>query len=148
MNFVLALLFSVLLAVGVLHFGTGCQISTMKMPQVVNFQTHIRPILEMHCLECHNHINAPENANLNLETRRTALTTGDHAPVIIPGNGRQSVLYRVLAVDDTHPMFMPPTPDRPWQAQLDLIEKWIDQGAHWPAGPEGQLTRPQDWNNL
>lgn len=136
---------SLIFASGALLLAIGCQTYSSKTPEVIDFQEHIRPILENRCLECHNPVNAADNANLNLESRESALTTGDHAPVILPGNGRQSVLYRVLAVENTHPLFMPPSPDRLWEYQLGLVRKWIDQGAPWPAGSPGKLVRPQDW---
>lgn len=114
--------------------------------QPVDFLTEIRPILENRCLECHNHVDSGESAGLNLETRRTALTTGRHAPVIRPGDPEHSLLYSVLSVPDLHPMFMPPSPDRLWEEDLAKIYRWIEQGASWPEGPEGRLVRPQDWD--
>lgn len=133
-------------AVALTWLAVGCQTYSSKTPEVIDFQTHIRPILENQCLECHNPVDAHKYANLNLESREAALTTGNHAPVIVPGKGQESLLYRALAVPDTHPMFMPPTPDRLWEYQLGLVKKWIDQGVAWPPGEEGRLVRPQDWD--
>ena len=99
----------------------SCQTYSSKTPDVIDFQTHIRPILENQCLECHNPVDAHRYANLNLATREKALTTGNHAPVIIPGKGEESLLYRALAVPDTHPMFMPPTP---WSIHFFTRPNW------------------------
>lgn len=113
--------------------------------QPIRFQDGIDTILESRCLECHNHVSAKESGELNLETRHSAFTTGIHAPVIVPGSPERSMLYRVLEVDDLHPVFMPPTPDRLWANELTVLRQWIADGADWPTGKQGTLVRPQDW---
>ena len=109
------------------------------------FRDGVATILEYRCLECHNALDAPRHAGLNLESRATAFTTGTRAPVIIPGEPAQSLLYRVLEVSELHPTFMPPKPDRLWQNEMKVIHEWIEAGAYWPDGEEGKLIRPQDW---
>lgn len=113
--------------------------------QPIRFQDGIGTILESRCLECHNHVDAKQSGGLNLETRQAAFTTGLHAPVIVAGSPERSMLYRVLEVDDLHPVFMPPTPDRLWENELKVLRQWIADGADWPSGKQGTLVRPQDW---
>ncbi len=111
----------------------------------IRFEEGIGTILESRCLECHNSKSAKDSGGLNLETRETAFSTGQHAPVIVPGSPERSLLFRVLEVDDLHPVFMPPTPDRLWQQEQAMIKQWITDGADWPSGKAGLLVRPQDW---
>ncbi len=136
---------------GMLGIAISCQTSpdeTTAMDQrirPIRFEDGIGTILESRCLECHNSVDAERMAGLNLETRETAFTTGTHAPVIVPGSPERSMFYRVLEVDDLHPMFMPPVPDRLWENELRFLHAWIEDGAHWPSGNTGKLVRPQDW---
>ena len=126
----------------------SCQIfenHSSQRAHPVRFTDGVDTVLESRCLECHNHVNAKEMGGLNLETRETAFSTGAHAPVIVPGSPERSMLYRVLEVDDLHPVFMPPTPDRLWENELKLLKQWIADGADWPSGSSGTLVRPQDW---
>lgn len=113
------------------------------VPQVVSFERDIKPILEIQCVQCHNSIDARANANLNLETRSLALTTGRQPPVIRPGDPENSLLIRVLTLDVDHPTSMPPTPDKIWGVKMQILKKWIAQGAIWPQ--DIRLQRPQDW---
>ncbi len=134
---------------GMLVMAISCQTtprdSSADRTRPIRFEDGIGTILESRCLECHNHVSSGEKGGLNLETRELAFTTGRHAPVIVPGSAARSMLYRVLEVDDLHPMFMPPTPDRIWEEELKRIHDWIEDGVDWPTGQTGKLVRPQDW---
>lgn len=113
-----------------------------RVPREVVFARDVKPLLEILCLECHNSIDAKDNADLDLETRHAALTTGRHAPVIRPGDPDNSLLIQLLRLDDQHALGMPPSPDKVWGVRLRILEKWIADGMEWPV--EERLTRPQD----
>ena len=135
---------------GVTLLGLSIACQTAREPSAqrtspIRFADGIGTILESRCLECHNRVDASRMAGLSLETRHDAFTTGTHAPVIVPGSPASSMLYRVLEVDDLHPVFMPPTPDRLWANELETLRQWIEDGADWPVGESGRLVRPQDW---
>ncbi len=98
----------------------------------IDFERNVRPILIINCLECHNNKSARENGNLNLTTRRLALTTGDHPPVIVPGRPEESLLIKALELDGVHYGAMPPTPDKIWGVRLEILKRWIEEGADWP----------------
>lgn len=114
-----------------------------QVPEIVSFERDIKPMLELHCVQCHNSVDAQQNANLNLETRKLALTTGRQAPVIKPGDPANSLLVRVLELDVDHPTSMPPSPDKIWGVRMQILKRWIAQGADWPV--HIRLKRPQDW---
>jgi hypothetical protein len=99
----------------------------------IDFVRDVKPLLEDQCMECHNRRNASEFAGLNLETRDTALTTGRSAPVIVPGSPTQSLLIQVLKLPSKHPVSMPAAPEKVAGVRLAILEKWIAQGAEWPA---------------
>ena len=114
-----------------------------KVPRTIVFERDLKPLLEIKCVQCHNHIDAKDNAGLNLETRHTAMTTGRNAPVIVPGKPAESLIVRVLELDVTHPTNMPPSPDKIWGVRLKILKKWIQQGAVWP--DHVKMIRPQDY---
>ena len=98
----------------------------------INFEQSVKPILESHCLECHNGSHAAEFAGLNLETRNLALTTGRSAPVIIPGRPESSPLIMVLELNPHHEASMPAAQEKVEGVRLKILKKWIKQGAEWP----------------
>lgn len=103
-----------------------------RMPETLNFKKHVRPILVINCLECHNPKDAPKNMGLNLQTKKAAMTSGVNAPVIIPGDPDKSLLIQMLKRNPSHEWAMPPTPDRIWGVRLQILERWIREGAQWP----------------
>jgi hypothetical protein len=96
----------------------------------VDFQRHIRPLLESRCLDCHG----PESreGGLLLSSRREALLLGDSGePGIVPGNPDRSELIRRVKTDDRQERM--PLDDDPLDPQeITLLTRWIRQGAEWP----------------
>ncbi|MEX2233646.1 MAG: PSD1 and planctomycete cytochrome C domain-containing protein [Cyclobacteriaceae bacterium] len=110
-----------------------------KIPDVVDFNFHIRPILSDRCFKCHGPDANQRKADLRLDTEAglfQVLRENKRAHVITPGNSAASELYRRLMIEDTSQVMPPPVSnllitDR----EKKLIRKWIDQGAiyqkHW-----------------
>jgi len=98
----------------------------------IDFKKSVRPLLIINCLECHNSEDAKDNGNLSLETRQLAMTTGNHPPVIVPGNPDDSLLIKVLTLEGIHQQAMPPTPDKIWGVRMEILRRWIEEGADWP----------------
>ncbi len=105
-----------------------------RVPKKVDFVKHVRPLLVVNCTECHNSRDASKYMGLNLQTKKGAFTTGVHAPVIVPGQPDNSLLIKMLIKDPAHHWAMPPTPDRFSGARLEVLRKWIKDGAEWPDG--------------
>ncbi|MCH2161349.1 MAG: DUF1549 domain-containing protein, partial [Phycisphaerales bacterium] len=103
--------------------------------QPVDFGRDVHPILSQHCLACHGQSEVDRKADLNLLQRDSAV--GELAPgvaAIVPGDRQASELWlRITDPDDP----MPPTSaHKPLTAeQIDILGRWIDQGAeyapHW-----------------
>ncbi len=107
------------------------------------FEQHVKPLLEMNCMECHNDETAPLNGGLNLTTRELAMTTGRTPPVIRPGDPENSLLIQVLSLNVAHTLAMPPTPEKVFGVREAILRQWIEEGADWPGNV--RLSRPQDW---
>ncbi len=107
----------------------------LELGKPVSFSTDIKPLLEARCINCH-HAGALFG-DLNLENHDLAFKQRAKGPVITPGSSDKSPLYLVLTLPEGDKKAMPPTGHRISAEEAALIKRWIDQGAAWPAGPEG-----------
>lgn len=100
----------------------------------IDFKKHVRPILIINCLECHNREDAPRNGNFIMETRALMMSTGSAPPALVPGDPDKSALITVMTLDPLHQRAMPPAPDKIWGVRLEILRRWIKEGAVWPEG--------------
>jgi hypothetical protein len=99
--------------------------------QAVDFARDILPIFEAACYKCHG----PKVARgqLRLDDKKLALKGGISGAAIIPGDaGKSLLLRRILGDGGEARMPMGAAPLKP--AQIEMIRKWIDQGAEWAEG--------------
>jgi hypothetical protein len=95
----------------------------------VNFDREIRPILADNCFTCHGPDDKQRKAKLRLDLRENAL---GHGSVIVPGQSAQSeLLARITADEPTQRMPPPKTGKRLTVRQIELLRRWIDEGAKW-----------------
>ncbi len=124
------------LSVGLVNGGRRCDnlaahAETAEM--VLDFQTHIRPILENACIGCHEDT-SDNSGGLNLHSgayQRLLLASSQipNRSLVEPGSAASSYLFEKINCAD--PQFgdrMRPT-DRMPLAQQALIYYWIEQGA-------------------
>ncbi|MCB1076192.1 MAG: hypothetical protein KDM64_00065 [Verrucomicrobiae bacterium] len=91
----------------------------------VEFKTEILPIFESRCFKCHG--NGESKGSLSLdpdEIKKHIRGSGQ----INPGNAGRSILMERLTTDDSDDK-MPKNGAALSAAQIDLIKKWIDEGA-------------------
>lgn len=103
----------------------------------VDFARDVQPLLRAHCFECHG----PEQQKngFRLDRRKDAMRGGTRS-MIGPGNSEASVMYLRLVSDKFGPQ-MPPTGPLD-DDQIEIIKRWIDQGAKWPDELAGETTPP------
>jgi hypothetical protein len=108
----------------------------------VDFVREVRPIFEKHCAECHGE--KKQKSGLRLDVKAAALKGGDHhGPDIVPENAKESPLMRLLMTDDEDEV-MPPE-GKISAAEIEVIGRWIDEGAEWPEGVDRvQLEDPRE----
>ncbi len=100
---------------------------------LIDYATKIQPILSENCFLCHGPDEGSREAGLRLDVPSEALTTSS---IIVPGDAEgSSILDRVTSMD---PDLVMPPPDHGKslsQAEIDLLRRWIQQGAkysqHW-----------------
>src|SRR5262245_24720166 len=106
----------------------------------VDFRRDIEPILRSNCYQCHGAKKA--SAQLRLDNKEWAMKGGISGVIIIPGNSRDSrFIKRILGEGDEARMPMGRDPLKP--AQIELIRRWVDQGAEWPENPQSAIPESQ-----
>jgi len=90
------------------------------------FETHIRPVLVKHCLECHG--DGDIEGGLSLLSAAAWASGGDSGPAIVPGNPDESLLMQALEYDVLE---MPPAGKLP-DAVRARFREWIASGAFDP----------------
>ena len=90
---------------------------------VLAFETDIRPILRIYCLDCHGGEEKLQGG-LDLRQARLARKGGKHGPVLAAGKPALSPLLERMKSGE-----MPPGEKKVPAAQIALIEQWISQGA-------------------
>jgi hypothetical protein len=95
----------------------------------IDFDRQIRPILSDNCFACHGPDKARRKAGLRLDIREGALKSGT---AIVPGKAADSELIdRVSSTDADFRMPPPRTGKRLTPQQVELLRRWINEGAKW-----------------
>ncbi|MEZ6123140.1 MAG: PSD1 and planctomycete cytochrome C domain-containing protein [Planctomycetaceae bacterium] len=99
------------------------------------FESRIRPLLVKHCYECHSEAEGQKNGGLLLDRSSGWLNGGDSGQTVVPGDVNGSLLIQAVrhASDDLQ---MPPE-EKLDEADIRLLERWIQMGAPGPAVDPG-----------
>ncbi len=103
----------------------------------LNFQ--VRSILAHHCYSCHGA--AKVKGELRLDKKEFVFQGGENGPVIQPGNASGSEMIRRIKLPRSHKDAMPGKGKALSEAEIKVLEFWIDKGAPWPDGPLKSLYR-------
>ncbi len=100
------------------------------------FETHVRPLLARHCLECHGA--ESQKAMLRLDSRAAMLKGGEsEEPAIVPGRPEDSLLISAVRYESFE---MPPAGPLP-EKDIAVLVRWIELGAPWPGGDHAHIVR-------
>ncbi len=103
--------------------------------EAVDYARDIEPILKENCLDCHGP--DKQKSELRVDDRASLLRGGDYGlPSLVPGDPEESYLIHVVRGDDPD-MAMPPKGDPLTAEQIELLSRWIAEGANWP----GQMAK-------
>jgi len=103
-----------------------------SVPDKIDFNRDVRPILSDNCFACHGPDAAKREAELRLDVRDDALKQ----KAIVPGKPEASQLIeRILSTDAETQMPPPAANKRLTERQKTILKNWIAQGAeyklHW-----------------
>lgn len=121
--------------------------------QLVDFDRDIRPILSNTCYTCHGPDANKRATELRFDVEASLFSEHDE-PVIVQGRPDESALVaRITSGDPDYRM--PPVDEKQQlsKAQIELLKKWIEQGApytgHWSFQPVVRPKQPEvtdaDW---
>ena len=128
----LAALFRGLGLTGVFFFGLFSPVAPAAEPaqaaleKPVDYERQVKPLLTQHCVRCHGA--AKPRGGLRLDTAAAARLGGKGGPAVLPGKGDESPLVEALrgeGAGERMPLNRPPLAE----AEIKLIQTWIDQGA-------------------
>ena len=111
----------------------------LLIPQEIDFNFHVRPILSDRCFACHGPDADNREADLRLDKPEFALAAlGEHKDrhAIVPGSLSKSQVYHRIISDDPDEVMPPPDSKLNLSAEeMAIITRWIEQGAgykpHW-----------------
>ncbi len=111
---------------GLIALVTG----TAAADEAADFRRDVLPVLSENCFACHGPDSKTRKADLRLDVKEGALRTKD--PVIVPGKSGESELFHRVSSTDPDEV-MPPLKSgkKLTTAQIEIVKKWIDQGARW-----------------
>jgi hypothetical protein len=129
----------------------------VDLPEKVDFNFHIKPILSDRCFLCHGPDAGTRKANVRLDEEAFAfmlLDTLEDNYVIKPGHLGKSEVFKRISSEDPELKMPPPESNlRLSEYEIALIKKWIKQGAEWkshwsyikPEKSELPKVRQEDW---
>jgi mono/diheme cytochrome c family protein len=91
--------------------------------EIPSFTTDVLPIFETKCKMCHGTLGGWDSTNYE-----TVMSTGDHAPVIVPGDAVGSLLAQKILGTHSEGAIMPPSGKLP-DAEIQVILDWLSAGA-------------------
>ena len=118
-------------------------VAASDSPAVIDFNTHIRPILSDKCFACHGPDEEQREGGFRLDQKESALGEADSgSPPIVPGDVDDSELVaRILSDEEGYQMPPAETNKILEREERSLLIDWIEQGADWQ--PHWSLVSPQ-----
>ncbi len=117
----------------------------------ISFNRDVRPILSNNCFTCHGPDEKQRETAFHFDTKEGAFAEDG---VIVPGNAAASLLVKRITNPDPEKRMPPPDSGHALTApQIDLLKRWIDEGAiwdtHWaytaPVRAAPPAVRKKDW---
>jgi hypothetical protein len=111
----------------------------------VDFSRDVLPILSANCFACHGPDEKERKAKLRLDVEGDAKRARGGETPVLAGKPEQSSVFTRLVTKDEDELMPPPESHKTLKpAQIDLVRRWIAEGAkwgrHWSFEP---VTRPQ-----
>src|SRR5579885_1797357 len=131
-------------------FATGSRLPAADPAlKPIDYSREVQPILTAHCYACHGPDASKRKAKLRLDQRDAAIKKA-----VKPGDAAHSPLIERISSSDADEMMPPPSKkDRLTPAQIEVLRRWIDEGAkfdiHWsyvkPVRPAVPAVKNKAW---
>jgi mono/diheme cytochrome c family protein len=112
------------------------------------FAADVEPIFQMKCVVCHGAL-----GGWNATSYDQVMNTGDHKPVVVPGDVDGSLLAQKILGKQTQGTIMPPSGSMS-QEEIQIILDWIKAGAPEQSGatsspaPTPAAAAPAKWSDF
>lgn len=93
----------------------------------INFTKQVLPILQAHCYECHG--NGKHKGGVRLDDFERTTTERKGEWVVKPNDPSASLMIRNIELPADDDNAMPPEGDRVPAAEIEILRKWIEEGA-------------------
>ncbi len=126
------------------------------LPEKIDFNYHVKPILSDKCFACHGPDMANQKAGLRLDIEANAYAALESSEkhAIVPGKpGKSEIISRIFSDDPEIKMPPPEFKVEISQKEIAVLTKWVEQGAeykpHWsfikPKKEELPSIVSKDW---
>ncbi len=102
---------------------SGCTLKGPMNGPVLTFEKDLKTLMTNYCFACHGQ--EAREAGLDLRTVKLMLAGGESGPALVPGKPGKSLLLDM--VSEGH---MPPEGEMLTREEIDLLVRWIAQGAN------------------
>ncbi|HSU50643.1 MAG TPA: DUF1549 domain-containing protein, partial [Segetibacter sp.] len=139
------LLTSRLLLIALVIIVTASSFVYLTHSSRVDFTTQVKPIINKNCITCHGGVR--QKGGFSLLFRDEALAKTESGKLgIVPGDPDKSEMIRRINLKNPEER-MPYKHDPLNQDEIDILTKWVKQGAqwgeHWAYVPVKEVTVPQ-----
>ena len=98
----------------------------------VDFNRDVRPILSDNCYRCHGPDEGERKAKLRFDKKDGFFAQRTAGVPVVPGKSVESLLYQRIGASNEADRMPPADSGKTLSAhEIDLIRRWIDQGAAW-----------------
>ena len=119
-------------------------VSASSSAEEIDFERDVRPILSDNCYKCHGPDTSARSSELRFDSREGAFVELDGTKAIVPGDVAASELITRIESNDPDTIMPPSDSGRTLSAkQIDLLKRWVADGAKWPESTHWSYIRPQ-----
>ena len=119
--------------------------ATARAADPVDYARDIKPLLAQKCFACHGALK--QQGGLRLDAAQLLRGGGDTGPVVEPRKVEESELWRrVKGVGNTPRMPPDGEGEHLTDAQLDMVRRWIEEGAATPEAEPVPADPRQHWS--
>lgn len=98
-------------------------------PKPVRYKDDVVPILESNCYRCHGP--DKQESDFRLDSPKGLAKGGKVGKAIVPGKSGESHLIQAITGMSDDIVAMPPEDSPLSKEQIDLLKRWIDEGAKY-----------------